>query len=117
MVPRLRVSVVGLGAPAASYYPGSLRLLDGTLVTPDYAHVANTLGAVVDSIRQEQTLIIHSAVGVSGYAYCFLIGRLNMTRWTRGFRLPSPKHRRWQATSEAGWCTGSAPDGQRCKTG
>ncbi len=63
MVPRLRVPVVGLGAPAASYYPESLRLLDGTLVSPDYAHVANALGAVVGSIRQEQTLIISPAGG------------------------------------------------------
>ena len=63
LVPRLSVPVVGLGAPAATYYPDSMRLLGGSLNSPDYAHVANALGAVVGSIRQEQTLIINPAGG------------------------------------------------------
>ena len=63
LVPRLHVPVVGLGAPAASYYPASVRLLDGTLNSPEFAHVANALGAVVGSIRQEQTLMINPAGG------------------------------------------------------
>lgn len=63
LTPRLRVPVVGLGAPAASYYPESVRLLDGKLISSEYAHVANALGAVVGSVRQEQTLIINPAGG------------------------------------------------------
>lgn len=63
LTPRLRVPVVGLGAPAASYYPESVRLLEGTLISSEYAHVANALGAVVGSVRQEQTLVINPAGG------------------------------------------------------
>ena len=63
LTPRLLVPVVGLGAPAASYYPESVRLLDGKLICSEYAHVANALGAVVGSVRQEQTLIINPAGG------------------------------------------------------
>jgi S-adenosylmethionine:diacylglycerol 3-amino-3-carboxypropyl transferase len=33
------------------------------LQSPDYAHVANALGAVVGSIRQEQVVFINSAGG------------------------------------------------------
>lgn len=60
---RLHVPVVALGAPAASYYPLSAQLLDTTLIMPEYAEVANALGAVVGVIRQQQVVTIQSAGG------------------------------------------------------
>lgn len=59
----LDVPVVGLGAPAASYYELSGELLNTEVVLPDYAHVANALGAVVGTIRQEQVITIGPAGG------------------------------------------------------
>ena len=59
----LDVPVVGLGAPAASYYGLSGDLLNTDVVLPDYAHVANALGAVVGTIRQEQVITIAPAGG------------------------------------------------------
>ncbi len=55
---RLKVPVVGLGAPAHSYYAEAAKLLNTELVLPDHAEVANALGAVVGTIRQEQSLTI-----------------------------------------------------------
>ncbi|MFK8079687.1 MAG: hydantoinase/oxoprolinase N-terminal domain-containing protein [Granulosicoccus sp.] len=61
--PQLQVTLVGLGAPAASYYQGSANLLNTDLNLPEFAHVANALGAVVGSIRQEQLIVINPAGG------------------------------------------------------
>ena len=55
---RLHVPIVGLGAPAASYYPHTASLLNTELQSPEHAHVANALGAVVGSVRQEQVIVI-----------------------------------------------------------
>ncbi|MFK8075294.1 MAG: hydantoinase/oxoprolinase N-terminal domain-containing protein [Granulosicoccus sp.] len=60
---KLDVPVVGLGAPAASYYSSAATLLDTEVVLPDYAHVANALGAVVGTVRQEQVISIAPAGG------------------------------------------------------
>jgi len=59
----LHVPVVGLGAPASSYYQRVGQLLNTPVVLPEYAHVANALGAVVGTIRQEQILGIAPAGG------------------------------------------------------
>ena len=61
--PQLHIPVVGLGAPAAGYYKQSAALLNTTLHSPEYAHVANALGAVVGSIRQEQVIVINPTGG------------------------------------------------------
>ncbi|MFK7995336.1 MAG: hydantoinase/oxoprolinase N-terminal domain-containing protein [Granulosicoccus sp.] len=63
LVPQLNVAVVGLGAPAVSYYSTCAKLLNTDLHSPEYAHVANALGAVVGSIRQEQLILISPAAG------------------------------------------------------
>lgn len=60
---RLHVPVVALGAPAKSYYAQAASLLGAELVLPAHAEVANALGAVVGSIRQEQTLTVVPAGG------------------------------------------------------
>ncbi len=63
LVPRLSTPVVGLGAPAASYYPHLTDLLGAPLLLPEYAHVANALGAVTGTIRQEHVIVINPAGG------------------------------------------------------
>lgn len=60
---KLDVPIVGLGAPAASYYQLAGELLGTEVVLPTYAHVANALGAVVGTIRQEQVISIAPAGG------------------------------------------------------
>lgn len=63
LTPRLHMPVVGLGAPAASYYASSADLLGCELRYTEHAHVANALGAVVGSIRQEQHITVSPAGG------------------------------------------------------
>lgn len=60
---RISVPVAGLGAPAHSYYPEAASLLGTELVLPQHAEVANALGAVVGTIRQEQVVTIAPAGG------------------------------------------------------
>ena len=55
--------IVGLGAPAASYYERSAELLETQAILPKYAGVANALGAVVGSVRQRQVIMITPAGG------------------------------------------------------
>ncbi len=63
LMPRLHIPVMGLGAPASSYYPLVAQLLGCELQSVEHAHVANALGAVVGSIRQEQLILITPAGG------------------------------------------------------
>ncbi|MEM0922228.1 MAG: hydantoinase/oxoprolinase family protein [Pseudomonadota bacterium] len=53
LAPRLGFSLplIGLGASAASYYPGVARLLDAEVDIPAHADVANAIGAVVGHVR------------------------------------------------------------------
>lgn len=55
--------IVGLGAPAASYYERSAELLETQAILPEHAGVANALGAVVGSVRQRQVIMITPAGG------------------------------------------------------
>ncbi len=59
----LQLPVVALGAPARSYYPRAADLLDTRLALCEHAHVANALGAVVGSVRQQQQVLITPAGG------------------------------------------------------
>lgn len=63
LTPRLHVPIVALGAPAVSYYAASARRLNTKLHSPEFAHVANALGAIVGSVRQEQRIVIGPAGG------------------------------------------------------
>jgi hypothetical protein len=56
---------VALGAPAHSYYPAATKLLSTRLIETPFAHVANALGAVVGTVRQEQIITITPAGGKS----------------------------------------------------
>ena len=63
LTPRLFLPIVALGAPAKSYYPACASLLGTEARLPEFAHVANALGAVVGVIRQQQVLVIIPAGG------------------------------------------------------
>jgi N-methylhydantoinase A/oxoprolinase/acetone carboxylase beta subunit len=47
----LAVDVIGLGASAATYYPAVGNLLGCKMILPEYAGVANAIGAVVGRVR------------------------------------------------------------------
>jgi N-methylhydantoinase A/oxoprolinase/acetone carboxylase beta subunit len=50
--PELRSTLVGIGAPVATYFPRAADLLHGRLRIPEHAAVANAIGAVVGSVMQ-----------------------------------------------------------------
>jgi len=52
---RLDRPVIGLGAPAPAYYPAVAARLGTRAVVPEYAGVANAVGAVVGGIRVQAT--------------------------------------------------------------
>lgn len=54
----LRQPVIGLGAPAISYYQRVAELLHTSADVPEFAGVANALGAVVGTVSQSRTLTI-----------------------------------------------------------
>ena len=60
LAPKLGLTqpVIGLGAPAPSYYPEVASLLDARAVIPAEAGVANAVGAVVSRVRVSQSAAI-----------------------------------------------------------
>ncbi len=60
---KLSVPVVGIGAPAASFYPPITNFLDGEVVVPEHAEVANAVGAVVGVVKQTVQLTITPVSG------------------------------------------------------
>jgi len=73
----LRYPVIGIGAPAASFYPEITRLLNTSALIPENAHVCNAVGAVVSGILRTIDMLItspaeglyrlHSPEGISDY--------------------------------------------------
>ena len=51
--------IVGIGAPAATYYPRVGKLLATETVIPPYAEVANAVGAVAGNVLQKITIVIN----------------------------------------------------------
>ncbi|OED36358.1 hypothetical protein AB833_27430 [Chromatiales bacterium (ex Bugula neritina AB1)] len=58
MKARLSIPVVGIGAPAASFYPPITDFLDTDVIVPEHAEVANAIGAVVGIVKQTARLTI-----------------------------------------------------------
>ncbi|MGJ8627306.1 MAG: hydantoinase/oxoprolinase N-terminal domain-containing protein [Sulfitobacter sp.] len=56
----LNVSVIGLGASASSYYPAVGQLVGVEVILPEYAGVANAIGAVVGRVTMRQSGTITS---------------------------------------------------------
>jgi len=55
---KLSMPVVGIGAPAANFYPPIGELLETEVVVPVDADVANAIGAVVGQVKQSAQLTI-----------------------------------------------------------
>jgi len=54
----LAVPLIGLGAPAATYYPAIGDLLRTTVEIPEHADVANAIGAVVGKVRVRRQVTV-----------------------------------------------------------
>ncbi len=54
----LAVPLVGLGAPASTYYPAVGSLLGSTVEIPEHADVANAIGAVVGKVRVRKEITV-----------------------------------------------------------
>lgn len=63
MTAKLNVPVVGIGAPAQSYYPPIAEFMQAEVVVPEHAEVANAVGAVVGVVRQSVQLTISPLAG------------------------------------------------------
>ncbi|MDP6124766.1 MAG: hydantoinase/oxoprolinase family protein [Candidatus Latescibacteria bacterium] len=65
----LGVPLVGVGAPANQMLSSSAKTFDGGLVVPDYADVANAVGAAVGSVEVVSTALIRP--GRKGQVVCY----------------------------------------------
>ncbi|MDW3220085.1 MAG: hydantoinase/oxoprolinase family protein [Acidimicrobiales bacterium] len=54
----LAVPLIGLGAPAATYYPAIGALLGAAVTVPEHADVANAIGAVVGKVRIRRRITV-----------------------------------------------------------
>ena len=74
---QFRHPLLGIGAPAACYYPATAELLDSALICPQHADIANAIGAVAGGVSQRAEAIItpigtarfraHTAQGVETF--------------------------------------------------
>ena len=60
LVAGLAVPLVGLGAPAAAYYPAIGDLLGTRVEIPEHADVANAIGAAVGKVRLRRRVVVSS---------------------------------------------------------
>lgn len=58
MQAELAMPVVGIGAPAQSFYPPIEKILRSTVIVPEHAEVANAIGAVTGVVKQSIQLTI-----------------------------------------------------------
>jgi len=58
LVAGLAVPLVGLGAPAAIYYPRIGELLGTEVSVPEHAEVANAIGAAVGQVRVREEVVV-----------------------------------------------------------
>ena len=56
---RLAVPLIGIGAPAAAYYPEVARRLDARLLVPEHAAVCNAVGAVAGVVSETAEVIVN----------------------------------------------------------
>ena len=63
MTAKLNVPVVGIGAPAQSFYLPIAEFMDVEVVVPEHAEVANAVGAVVGVVRQSAQITISPVAG------------------------------------------------------
>lgn len=58
MQAQLSIPVVGIGAPASTFYPPVADLLQSQVIVPEHAEVANAIGAVVGVVKQSVQITI-----------------------------------------------------------
>ena len=63
---RLRVPMIGIGAPAGIFLPDVARALHTDLILPDHFEVANAVGAVAGSVMVEEELLIYPKLSRDG---------------------------------------------------
>lgn len=68
LMPVLHHPVVGLGAPAGTYFPAVAQLLHGSAELPALGHVANAVGAIVGSVVYRSRASVLPATDDQGYA-------------------------------------------------
>ncbi|MGB0865974.1 MAG: hydantoinase/oxoprolinase N-terminal domain-containing protein [Granulosicoccaceae bacterium] len=66
----LATPLVGLGAPVQSYYSDTAALCNTRLEIPEFAHVANAVGAVVGTVRQRAHALITPIDRVAVRVHC-----------------------------------------------
>lgn len=59
----MKFPIIGLGAPVGSYYPKTAQWLKTTAILPEHGNVANALGAIVGSVRQQYELVLTPSGG------------------------------------------------------
>ena len=60
---KIQQTIVALGAPVQAYYPACATCLQTTALLHEHASVANALGAVVGSVRQDVVITLSAAGG------------------------------------------------------
>jgi len=63
MTAKINVPVVGIGAPAQSFYPPIKEFMEAEVLVPEHAEVANAIGAVVGVVRQSVQITISPVSG------------------------------------------------------
>ena len=64
-----RFPVIGIGAPAAIFVKGVARLLQAPFILPDFAPVANAVGAVAGSVVFEKEAIVYARQNMGATDY------------------------------------------------
>lgn len=73
--------LIGIGAPAHVFLPDVAKAMKTQCIIPEYAHVANAIGAITGCIRTEVTISINPEYAASGiYSYTVFTkeGRANI---------------------------------------
>jgi N-methylhydantoinase A/oxoprolinase/acetone carboxylase beta subunit len=65
--PTLNLPIVGLGAPAGTYFPAVAEMLSADVDLPALAHVANAIGAIVGSVIARSRATVVPSGGDQGY--------------------------------------------------
>jgi len=63
---RLRVPIIGIGAPAGIYLPAVAEAFHTELILPEHYQVANAVGAIAGSVMVEEELLIYPKLSRDG---------------------------------------------------
>jgi N-methylhydantoinase A/oxoprolinase/acetone carboxylase beta subunit len=63
---RLRLPIIGIGAPAGIFLPSVATALHTELILPEHHEVANAVGAIAGSVMVEEELLVYPQLSASG---------------------------------------------------